>query len=181
MLGDIDAMSPRDRALIADWAARIDGRILDAGCGPGHWTAYLRGLGADIEGVDLVPEFIASARARFPDTAFQRGALETLPVDTGALAGLLSWYSLIHVEPARMPTTLHEFARCLAPGGSLLLGFFEGPRTEPFDHAVTTAYFWPVDAMRRLLRNEGFEIVDVVTRSDPGSRPHAAIEAVSNG
>lgn len=57
------------------------------------------------------------------------------------------------------------------------LGFFEGPRIEPFDHAVVTAYFWPIDAMEQELTRAGFEIVDTHARTDQGSRPHGAILA----
>lgn len=176
-LGRMDVMSPVDQRDIADWATGIQGPILDAGCGPGHWTEYLRQLGANVEGIDVVPEFVGSARQRFPQVTFRLGTLDAIPIKTGDLAGLLAWYSVIHVAPDRLPAILGEFARCLTPGGSLLLGFFEGPRVEPFEHAVTTAYFWPVEELSCLLREAGLEVVQVHQRTDPGSRPHAAIEA----
>lgn len=177
-LGDIKAMSPVDRERIATWARGVDGPVLDVGCGPGHWSGYLHELGTRVEGIDMVPEFIASARIRFPDVEFRQGRLDSLPIETESLAGMLSWYSVIHTVPVRMPGLLAEFARCLAPGGSLLLGFFEGPRVEAFAHAVTAAYSWPVDDMVRRLERAGFRIVDTRTRKDPGSRPHADIAAV---
>ena len=176
-LGHIDSMSPIDRRQIAEWGQAIDGRILDAGSGPGHWTAYLHQLGARVEGVDMVPEFVASASARFPEVSFRVGMLDGLPVGTSSLAGILAWYSVIHTAPSRLPVLLGEFARCLSADGSLLIGFFEGPRIEPFDHAVTTAYFWPVDKMTRMLERADFSVTDVQTRTDPWSRPHAAIVA----
>lgn len=181
VLGSIEAMSPVDQVAIEEWFRGIDGRIVDAGCGPGHWTAHLRGLGADIEGIDMVPPFIDSARRRFPDATFQLGDLETLPVESASLGGILAWYSVIHTSPERLPGILREFARCLAPSGKLLLGFFEGQQVEPFDHAVTTAYFWPVGEMMRIFADAGFEVLDVQTRTDPGSRPHAAMSARLSG
>lgn len=178
LLGDVGAMSPIDRRTMEEWAASIDGRILDAGCGPGHWTAHLRSRGADIEGIDQVPEFIDSARSRFPGTAYRLGGLDALPAEAGELAGILAWYSVIHVDPVNLPDVLAEFARSLAPGGRLLLGFFEGSRVEPFPHAVTTAYFWPTEEMARLLEAAGFRVLEVQTRTDPGCRPHASISAI---
>ncbi|MGO1735203.1 MAG: class I SAM-dependent DNA methyltransferase [Leucobacter sp.] len=177
VLGSIEAMSPVDLAAIEGWSRGIDGRIVDAGCGPGHWTAHLRDLGADIEGIDMVPAFIDGARCRFPDTTFSLGGLDALPVQSASLAGILAWYSVIHVSPELLPATIQEFARCLEPGGSLLLGFFEGQRVETFDHAVTTAYFWPLEEMARLLTDAGFEVTEVRTRTAPRARPHAAIVA----
>ncbi|MGM7678132.1 class I SAM-dependent methyltransferase [Microbacterium sp. A94] len=176
-LGSVEAMAAEDRRVISEWAATIRGRALDAGSGPGHWTAFLRDHGVEVEGLDLVPEFVGRAAARFPDLLFRVGDLESLPVEDGSLGGILSWYSLIHTEPERVPSIIGEFARCLHPGGTLLLGFFEGPRIEPFDHAVVTAYFWPVDALKKELARAGFEILATHARTDQGSRPHGAILA----
>lgn len=178
LLGDIEAMSHIDRERIQSWATALEGRVIDAGSGPGHWTAHLHGLGVDIEGIDMVAEFVASASARFPQVRFRQGRLEALPIKDGGVAGILSWYSVIHAAPADLPVLLAEFARCLAPGGSLLLGFFEGPRNEAFEHAVTAAYFWPVEEMTRELELAGFRVLDVSTRTDPGRRSHADISAV---
>lgn len=177
VLGTLEVMSAVDRLAIATWARQVDGRIIDAGCGPGHWTDYLRDLGTEIVGVDIVPAFIESARSRFPDTTFKLGELNALPAESASLGGILAWYSVIHLSPTLLPATFQEFARCLAPGGKLLLGFFEGHRVEEFDHAVTTAHFWSVDEMTRLLADAGFEVTEVQTRIDPGARPHAAIAA----
>ncbi|WP_235681419.1 class I SAM-dependent methyltransferase [Tomitella gaofuii] len=181
LLGAMESISLSDVAAINGWARHVDGAILDAGCGPGHWTKHLRDRGADVVGVDMVQEFVELARARFAGVPFSVGRLEALPVETDALTGLLAWYSVIHSPPSIAAEILTEFARCLRPGGSLLLGFFTGLRFEPFDHAVATAYFWPVDAMARLLRSSGFDVVDVQTREDPGVRPHAAITAEFRG
>ena len=35
-LGALDQMAPEDRATIGQWSAAHPGRLLDAGCGPGH-------------------------------------------------------------------------------------------------------------------------------------------------
>lgn len=176
-LGSVDAMAPQDRRTIGDWIGTVDGPVVDAGSGPGHWTQYLHDLGAAVEGVDMVPEFVHAARERFPEVPFHVGNIQQLPVETDGLAGILSWYSIIHTAPPHVPEILREFARCLAPDGSLLLGFFEGDQVEAFDHAITPAYFWPVPDMHRALENAGFTILGTHTRTDPGSRPHAAVRA----
>lgn len=141
----------------------------------------MHGLGADVEGVDMVPEFIESARSRFRNVTFQQGTLENLPYDSDGVAGILSWYSVIHTEPEKFQEILKELARCLAPGGTLLLGFFEGSQVTAFDHAVARAYFWPVNDMVSQLEKAGFSISGVRTRTDDGSRPHADIVAELEG
>lgn len=176
-IGSVAEMPSPDRELIESWSRGIAGPALDAGCGPGHWTAFLHDRGVSVEGVDLVPEFIAGARRRFPHVSYRVADLDDLPVPDGSLAALLSWYSVIHTPPEQVGRHLAEFARGLGAGGSLLIGFFEGPAVAAFDHAVVTAYFWPVEAMERELAAAGFEVIETHTRTDPGRRPHAAVLA----
>ena len=141
LLGSIDAAAEQDRESVLAWARGLDGRVLDVGCGPGQWTNYLSEQGVDVEGVDPVAEFITEARRRFPGVTYRVGRADQLGVEDAGLGGVLSWFSMIHTEPEEVAVPLAEFARCLAPGGGLAIGFCEGPELVPFDHAVTTAFF----------------------------------------
>ena len=179
LLGGVEAMAPVDVRRIETWARTACGPLLDLGCGPGHWTAHLAALGLDVEGWDPVEEFVRIARDRHPDTVYRRAALADLEGHPRTWGGILVWYSLIHLEPAEMPGALAALRGALRPGGTLLLGFFDGTRQEPFDHAVAPAQHWPVGRMTELLEEAGFEVVDVETRTDPGARPHAAVHARS--
>ena len=123
-------MHHADRHLIETWAASTPGRLLDAGCGPGHWTGHLARLGADIRGIDLVPEFIAHARAAHPGIRFDVASIDAIDEPDGSLGGILAWFSTIHHEPSRIGIPLAEFARTLRPGGGLLLGYFDGDALE---------------------------------------------------
>jgi len=177
LLGSVADTHELDRELITRWAEPLDGLVLDAGCGPGHWTDHLRRLGHEAEGVDLTPAFVARAAERFPEVPFRVASFDDLGVPDAGLGGILAWYSLIHLKPERVPAALDEFARCIAPGGSVLLGFFDGASIEPFPHRVVTAYFWPPSAMAERLEAAGFVVEEVHTRCDDGRRPHAAIVA----
>jgi ubiquinone/menaquinone biosynthesis C-methylase UbiE len=177
LFGSIDVAAPADRDLVLRWALGCPGRIIDAGCGPGHWTEFLRQEGIDVEGVDVVAEFLSVATARFPDSHFRLASLDDLGVPNRSLAGVLSWYSLIHTEPDDIGQPLSEFARCIRVGGSLVVGFFSGPELEPFAHAVTTAYRWPVDALASRIENAGFVVNETQTRTDTGARPVGIIIA----
>lgn len=176
-LGSMAAVHPSDRALVDAWAAKLHGPVVDAGCGPGHWTAHLAARGLDVQGVDLTPAFIEHARAAALGIPFSVGDIEHLDYQDHQLGGILAWFSVIHHEPDRIAVPLTEFARTLRPGGLLLLGFFDGAAVEPFDHAVVRAYLWPASGMRRQLETVGFEIVSTHRRSQPGRRPVAAIIA----
>ena len=175
LLGSMSAVHPSDRELVSTWARGIEGRVIDAGCGPGQWTDFLTGLGLTANGVDQVPEFIERARREYPGVPFDLGDLDHLDCGTGTVGGVLSWYSLIHHEPDTIRIPLGEFHRVLGPGGMLLVGFFEGPVVEQFDHAVTPAYRWPVEELSEELLAVGFDVVESRVRKTAGQRPLAAI------
>jgi SAM-dependent methyltransferase len=177
--GSTTSAHPSDVQLISSWAASVDGPLLDAGCGPGQWTAFLEQQGHEARGVDQVPEFVEYARQAHPDVAFTLGDVDALRDPAGSYGGVLAWYSLIHHGPDTIHRPLEEFARVLRPGGKLLVGFFVGAAVEPFEHAVVTAYRWPTDALRHELDAAGFDVVETHTRSvsAPKPRPHGAVVA----
>lgn len=181
MAGTIAQMDARDAATIAAWRDGISGLLLDAGCGPGHWTAFLGDGGREAWGVDLSSEFIETARARHPGIRFEHGSFRSLPAESATVGGILAWYSLIHTPPADLPEILAEFGRVLAPGGSILIGFFDGEAREPFAHAIAPAYFWSAEALAADLVHAGFDVVSVETRGrEPGeisTRPHGSLVA----
>jgi SAM-dependent methyltransferase len=158
----------------------LSGPVLDLGCGPGHWTAELHSLGADVAGVDMVPEFIDHARTAHPGVDFRLGSMTDLDVPEHSVAGILSWYSTIHLPPAELDRVLLGFRRLLAPSGVLVIGFFDsGDGVAAFDHKVITAYRWPVDVMVERLQAVGFVELQrhrhqVVQRPD---RLYAAVAA----
>ncbi|MFT4295605.1 MAG: class I SAM-dependent methyltransferase [Micropruina sp.] len=181
LFGSIEAAAEHDREHLLGWALGIDGRIIDVGCGPGQWTHFLAEHGVNIEGVDLVPEFIDTARTLHPGVSYRVGRADRLGVEDAVLGGVLSWFSLIHTDPEEIDAPLAEFARCVRPGGGLALGFFEGPELVPFDHAVTTGWFWPVDQLCLRIEQAGFQVTDAQTRDMPVSRRLGVITARRSG
>ena len=105
------------------------GPIADVGCGPGRITALLRGHGADAFGIDLSPAMIEIARRENPGVRFEVGSMTDLDLPDASVAGLLAWYSLIHIPDEEIGTVLAHFHRVLRPGGLLMLGFHIGDRS----------------------------------------------------
>ncbi|MEU3553800.1 class I SAM-dependent methyltransferase [Streptomyces fragilis] len=119
---------PFARNMIATFAELVRGtgnlRTADVGCGPGHLTAMLHELGLDAFGIDLSPGMVDHARRAHPELRFEEARMEVLPVEDGALGGVLAHYSMIHTPPEELPAVLAEQVRVLAPGGLLLVSFF---------------------------------------------------------
>jgi SAM-dependent methyltransferase len=169
-----------DTALVRRHLGGLEGPVLDLGCGPGHWTARLHALGADVTGVDIVPEFIAHARATHPRSHFRLGSMTELDVPEGSVAGILSWYSTIHLPPAQLDGVLAELRRILAPSGVLVVGFFDSDDgVAAFDHKVVTAYRWPVDVFVERLSASGLVELERRQHQVPGrtDRRYAAVAA----
>ena len=174
LLGTMDAVAEDDRLLVEAWADRVDGVLADVGCGPAHWTAHLASLDHEVTGIEPVEEFVTHAHRTHPEVRVEPGSFQTLPV--AAFNGILGWYSIIHTPPVEMPLLLEHAHQALRPGGSLLLGFFASDQVKPFDHAVTTAWYWPVDELSRLLITARFTAFDCGTRQDAGVHRHGWIE-----
>jgi SAM-dependent methyltransferase len=180
LFGTSQQVHADDLAFIGRHLAGRPGPVLDLGCGPGHLTDYLRSLGADATGIDMVPEFIAHARAAHPSGTYRLGSFESLAAADQSIAGILAWGSLIHLAPQDLDRVLDEFRRVTSPGGALVLAIFVGDHVEAFDHKVVTAYRWPVDEFSQRLARAGFTEVERLQRPGEGThRPHAAIAAVA--
>jgi ubiquinone/menaquinone biosynthesis C-methylase UbiE len=177
LFGRIDAAAETDRNAVLAWARGLTGPIIDVGCGPGQWTHFLSEHELPIEGIDPTVEFVAAAQRRYPGIRFRIGQAEHLDSDDESVGGILAWYSLIHTDPELIDSALTEFARCLRTGGGLALGFFEGPELSAFDHAVTTAYFWPLELLSARVESCGFTVTGTERRTDPGMRTHGFITA----
>ncbi|MEV6430852.1 methyltransferase domain-containing protein [Nocardia sp. NPDC051463] len=172
------AASTFDRAMLAAFAERVQGMgsgvVADIGCGPGRVTAHLTDLGLDVFGIDLSPEMIRLARQNYPQLRFDEGSMERLALGTGTLAGIVAWYSIIHLPPQQVPEVLTEFHRVLAVEGHALLAFqaSDDPDVvEPFDHKVIRAYRWSPRRLAGLLHAAGFvTVAQLVREPEPGER-----------
>jgi SAM-dependent methyltransferase len=174
MLGAEVSDADPDRVVIEPWADTVKGRILDVGSGTGRWAGHLASLGHDIDGLEPVEQFVDIARKAHPAVLFRLGAIDDLADSDDRWGGILAWYSLIHLGPDDLPNAIATLRSVLEDDGTMLMSFFSGPRFEPFNHPVATAYRWPLPDMARALNQAGFEVIG--ERWD-GRAPHAIVLA----
>ena len=151
-IGDELAAKPIDRALLTALAEHCAGGLVaDLGCGPGHVGAHLAARGARVVGVDISPAMCALARRRSVPTA--SGDLQALPLAGGCLAGIVCWYSLIHLEPLERAVAYHEMARVLRVGGQASVAFHTADADARPGEARHLSTWWdqPVELIFRFL------------------------------
>lgn len=162
---------PLDRLLLNRFADSVgtSSRVCDLGCGPGHVTRYLRERGVNICGVDLSSAMVDQARQLCPGIEFKIGNMLSLEFDRESLAGIIAFYSIIHIPRNEVVNLLSEMKRILEPGGHLLVAFHIGNEILHLDEwwgesvSVDFVFFQPAE-MRNYLERAGLEIEEIIER-----------------
>jgi SAM-dependent methyltransferase len=102
-------------------ALGIGRKILDAGCGPGHHSNFLHGLGHSVVGIDLSLEALRIARKFYLGPDFLQIDMRTTPFPESSFDGIWACASAMHLPAALFPAQLSEFRRLLCEDGLLAL------------------------------------------------------------
>ncbi|GAA4107485.1 class I SAM-dependent DNA methyltransferase [Enteractinococcus coprophilus] len=159
ILGTTVSPDDPDRLIIEPWAKTVHGSILDVGAGTGRWTGHLTHLGYDVTGLEPAQRLVTLARQTHPAARFWVGSIADLTGASQRWAGILAWYSVIHMGPEELQSSVATLRNALTDDGTLLLSFFTGARLEPFDHPVATAYRWPLADITQALAAAGLEVI----------------------
>jgi SAM-dependent methyltransferase len=170
------------------------GRVLDAGCGMGQWSAALAECNRAVAGVDLNGGRLGLARRLASELGqrnldFQAGRLEALPYASAAFDGVFCYGVFMFTH---MPRTLAEFRRVLRPGGRLYVNanswgwYVHLLRDVPWNRraafgilkntvlrrkqAIVVGERW----LRARLRDHGFEVVAVAAEGGASFAPPTA-------
>jgi len=104
--------------------------VLDGGCANGYSSARYAALGADVVGVDYIPEMVANAESRrqaLPEDVASRlkfsvGDIRALDFDDASFDAVVSTRVIINLPSwEEQLRGLHECVRVLRPGGLFLL------------------------------------------------------------
>jgi SAM-dependent methyltransferase len=100
-----------------------------------------------------------------------------LDVPDATWAGIVAFYTIIHVRRAEHVLVLSEMRRALRPGGLLLLAFHVGDEIRHFDELWGQAvsldfHFFRSNEVADALGSAGFEVEEIVERD-----PYPDVEA----
>ncbi|WP_285902185.1 bifunctional 2-polyprenyl-6-hydroxyphenol methylase/3-demethylubiquinol 3-O-methyltransferase UbiG [Frankia sp. AiPs1] len=99
---------------------RPGGRVLEAGCGPGHFSVAMAARGFVAEAVDWAPRTVERLRAAAPEIRVWRGDVRWLDVPDGRYDAVYSPGVCEHFEDGPQEV-LRETLRVLRPGGIALV------------------------------------------------------------
>ena len=138
-------------------------RILEVGCGTGHWLAELAAAGRRLYGLDLSAGMLARAAERRAGLRLVRGRAGRLPFASDGLDLVYCVNAIHHFDDPR--GFVHEAARLLRPGGRLAVVGLDPRAAEDgwyvYDYFLGTyetdlARFPPWDQVRGWLAEAGF-------------------------
>ncbi len=157
---------------------RAGERVLDVGCGEGHFASALLGVGAEVVGIDVAAEPLRRARERHPELDLRQIAAEgAWPLQDASFDAVWAGEVIEHV--ADTAGWLSELRRVLRSDGILLLSTPDHGRLQmlrwALDRRAFEAHFDPrADHLRFYTRRtltalvEDFGFHDVAVRRAAG-------------
>lgn len=149
---------------------RLNGKILDAGCGDGRFLAY-----ADV-GVDFSKGMLKRVRTRYPHRTFVRGSILHLPFKDKVFSYAFTVDVLLHIRPSQREYALREVYRVskdsynfLGEHRTIIPFIFELLRTFPFKPAwriipyIAVFLAFPFDRVKRLKTDSMNQILEKLT------------------
>ncbi len=121
-----DSMSDELLELRKEFVERVkEGRVLDAGCGPGRDTDFFERQGLDAVGTDLAPGMIGYARENRKGD-FRLMDLRELDFEDNSFDGVWCNAAIFFLEKGEIEDVLESFHRLLNVGGALYVDFKQG-------------------------------------------------------
>ena len=135
-----------------------NGRVLDAGCGPGYELLDLENFPSDTYGIDLAESALQIAKDWLPEANFCLADAVVMPFRSNSFDCVICTAVLEHLDEEQGNAAVRECHRVLKPGGTGLMlvpaGKGIGDAINP-EHIQSFTY----DGFEKLLCDAGFEII----------------------
>jgi SAM-dependent methyltransferase len=117
-------MEPGASRLLEIWGVKPGERLLDVACGSGQLALPAARMGLETVGVDIAPNWVASARERAAaeglNATFDEGDAEALPYEDASFDIVASIFGAMFAP--RPEKAAAELLRVCRPGGRILMG-----------------------------------------------------------
>ncbi len=111
---------------LLDSLGNLDGaQLLEIASGTGQLARQAVERGAQVTGIDVAANMIATAQQNCPNATFQEGDAESLSFEDGAFDAVLCSFGLLHMERPEM--AVQEVARVLRTKGQFSYTVWMGP------------------------------------------------------
>ena len=117
--GKVDAI---EKEIISELLKEIPKeKMLELGCGTGHWTEVFIDQGSKVTGIDISEAMLSIARCKNLDADLRMANSESLPFEGESFDSIASITMLEFVES--QDKAIQEMFRVLKPNGHLIMGF----------------------------------------------------------
>ncbi|MEM7068122.1 MAG: class I SAM-dependent methyltransferase [Pseudomonadota bacterium] len=140
-------------------------KVLDLGCGPANFSAWMRDQGLDVDPVDASSEMVRHANDTY-DINARVGMFDDLDA-TDHYDGVWASFSLLHAAKQDFPRHLHQIHTALKPNGIFYIGMKLGEQAKRDELGRLYSYYQE-DELKKYLEKTGFSITDSSTDEGVG-------------
>lgn len=158
--------------MMEEFCERVgNGRILDAGCGPGRLAEHFRGKGFEVVGIDAAEGMIEYAKENSRGD-FRLMDIRNLDFPDSSFDGIWCTSTIFFIEKQEMEEVVESFHTKLKDGGVLYIDFKEGNGrfVKQKWGGEMVEYRLQEEEARNMLREAGFEIVSYAESTSPGGQ-----------
>jgi SAM-dependent methyltransferase len=154
--------------------------VCRSGYEPNQIGAYLAWRGLAILSVDVAHEMLQHASVLLPDRVQVQADMRALPFADASVAGIVAFYSLIHIPRSELMTTLAELRRVLDRRGVIAVAVHAALPGNQMDQAMPVLHveqmlsepvdldfhFYPAESLGAAFQSVGLNLVRATER-DP--------------
>lgn len=147
---------------------KSQGKILDAGCGPGRDSAFFAEKGFQVVGIDLSGKLLEIAKQKASTATFLKQDFRNLDFSPSTFDGIWACASLLHLKKIDIPNVLKKFYELLQPEGILFIMVKEGRGEADVQESISSNLsrhftYFDREEISKLLKQTGFAIEEVYT------------------
>lgn len=142
-------------------------KILDLGCGMGHYSKYINKKGFEVVGVEFSKSMLEIAKENTKNIKYVESDICDLPQDLDKdFDGVLIAYVIQHLSYEETKECLLKLHKFIVPNAHILLLFREGDsilnEKEPFDNSFTYIIKeYTSEEITKLLNECGYEVLEI--------------------